>query len=193
MTLPNKLSILRIILTFVIMGCLFLPGLPAKILSFALFALASLTDWWDGYLARRSNQITPLGMLLDPIADKVLVLGLLLAFVQMGLVPAWMVLVIVIRELGITGVRLYAVRRRIVIAAAKEGKQKMVVQILTIVLVFALLILREWFGGPEGWRYEPLMRRLILTGMWVTMLLTLWSGATFFWRNRTLLTHGPSR
>lgn len=191
MTLPNKLTILRIVLTFVILYCLGLPGLPAKIVSFVLFVVASLTDWWDGYLARRSNQITPLGKLLDPIADKVLIVGVLLAFVRMGLVPGWMVLVIVIRELVVTGVRLDAARRKVVIAAAKEGKQKMVVQIFTIVLVFSLLVLREWLGGPDGWRDEPLMRRAILAGMWATMLLTVWSGATLFWRNRSVL-HGPS-
>ena len=190
MTLPNKLTVLRIVLTFIIVGCLFLPGLPAKIVSFALFAVASLTDWWDGYLARRSNQITSLGMLLDPIADKVLIVGVLLAFVRMELVPGWMVLVIVIRELMVTGARLSAAKRKVVIAAAKEGKQKMVVQIFTIILIFSLLVLREWLGG--GWRCEPLLRHGILIGMWVTLLLTVWSGATFFWRNRSIA-HGPSR
>ncbi|MBI3311980.1 MAG: CDP-diacylglycerol--glycerol-3-phosphate 3-phosphatidyltransferase, partial [Candidatus Omnitrophica bacterium] len=130
--LPNKLTLLRIFLTFLIMGLLFVPGVWAKSLCLALFLLASMSDWLDGYLARRFSQVSPLGVLLDPIADKVLVIGILLAFVQLRLVPAWMVLAILMRELVITGVRLYALNRHVVIPAAREGKHKTVSQMVTI-------------------------------------------------------------
>ena len=103
MTLPTKLTLLRILLAFFVMGLLFIPGWPAKTAALLGFLAAGATDWLDGYLARRLGQATPMGALLDPIADKVLVLGIFLAFVQLRLIPAWMVLIIVLRESFITG------------------------------------------------------------------------------------------
>jgi len=185
MNLPTKLTVLRIVLTFLIMGLLFVPGALAKSLSLALFCLASATDWWDGYLARRLHQITPLGILLDPIADKILVIGLLLTFVQLELVRAWMVLVIVIREFLITGVRLYAASRHVVIPAAREGKHKTVSQMVTIFIILSLLLVRDLLSDASG--FEPWMHQVILWCLWVTVMFTVISGASFFWRNRLIL------
>jgi CDP-diacylglycerol--glycerol-3-phosphate 3-phosphatidyltransferase len=193
MNLPNKLTLLRILLTFLIMGLLFVPGLLAKGLCLGLFLLASATDWWDGYLARRRRQITPLGVLLDPIADKVLVVGLLLAFVQLRLVQAWMALVIVIREFLITGVRLYAASRRVVIPAAREGKHKTISQMLTILVVLALLVIQEWFASATAMRFSAWMSLVIFWLMWITVVLTVISGASFFWRNRSVLLDAMAR
>ena len=111
MNLPTKLSVSRILLTFGLLAALLTPGLAAKLIALAVFIVASLTDWLDGMLARRRGELTPLGALLDPIADKVLVLGAFLAFVQLRLVPAWMVLVIMLRELVITRIRLIAANK----------------------------------------------------------------------------------
>jgi len=185
MNLPTKLTVLRIVLTFIIMGLLFMPGALSKALCLGLFLFACATDWWDGYLARRLNQITPLGILLDPIADKILVIGLLLSFVQLELVRAWMVLVIVIREFLITGVRLYAASRDVVIPAAQEGKHKTVSQMVTILTILSLLLVRDLLGNVSG--FELWMPRVILWCMWVTVVLTVISGASFFWRNRLIL------
>ena len=193
MNLPNKLTILRVVLTFLIMGLLFVPGVLAKGLCVLLFGLASLTDWLDGYVARRLERTTPLGILLDPIADKVLVIGLLLAFLQLGLVRAWMVLVIVIRELLITGVRLYAAGRHVVIPAAKEGKHKTVSQMITIFITLLLLLVRELLAPPRIATFDAWMPRVILACMWVTVILTVISGASFFWRNRSVLADAASR
>ena len=192
MTLPNQLTVLRIVLTFLIMGLLFVPGPLPKALCVGLFVLAALTDWWDGWLARKTGQISALGVLLDPIADKVLVIGLLLAFVQLGLVRAWMVLVIAVREFLITGIRLYAARGHVVIAAAREGKHKTVSQMLTIVLILALLLVREVHTGDTT-RFDAWMREMIWWCMWVTVSLTVISGASFFWRNRVVLRHVAGR
>lgn len=191
MNLPTKLTVLRILLTFLIMALLFVPGLVAKVWCLGLFGLACATDWWDGYFARRWKQITPLGVLLDPIADKVLVLGLFLAFVQLRLVAAWMVVIIFARELLITGVRLYAAGRHLVISAAREGKHKTVSQMLTILMILVLLVIRETLTQPspfDGW-----MPRLILWGMAITVVLTVISGASFFWRNRSVLRDAVAR
>lgn len=193
MTFPTKLTVLRIILAFVIMGLLFLPGVLAKGLCVGLFSLACATDWWDGYLARRWNQVTPLGVLLDPIADKILVIGVLLAFVQLGLIRAWMALVVIMRELIITGVRVYALSRHVVIPAAKEGKHKTVSQMLTILVVLILLVVREQLAGDAARLFETRMHLVILWCMWVTVVLTIISGGSFFWRNRTVLLDAASR
>ena len=194
MTLPTKLSVLRIVLTFVVMAYLFVPGWAAKASALALFLAACLTDWLDGYLARRFQQTSPLGALLDPIADKVLVLGTFLAFVQLRLVPAWMVLVIALREFLITGIRFYAASRRLVLPAAAEGKHKTVSQMVAIVVILGVLILRELPSAP--WRLDraqALMGGAVLGCLWVAVVLTVISGAAFFWRHRSVLRYvaGP--
>lgn len=193
MNVPNKLTLLRIGLTFLIMAVLFVPGAAAKALALGLFGLASLTDWLDGYLARRQQHVTPLGVLLDPIADKVLVIGLLLAFVQLELVRAWMVLVITIREFLITGVRLYAASHHVVIPAAREGKHKTISQMATILLVLVLLLARDLLPAGGRAQLEAWMPGMILGCMWITVVLTVISGASFFWRNRTILLDAAAR
>ena len=170
MTLPTKLTILRIFLTIVIMALLFAPGAHAKTAALAIFLVAGFTDWLDGYLARKWNQRTPLGALLDPIADKVLVLGLFLAFIQLSLIPAWMALVIAAREFLITGVRLVAASRHVVLSAEKEGKHKTAWQIFTIFMILLSLALEEVLGlSPEHRRF---LEGLVLASLWVTMILT---------------------
>lgn len=194
MTLPTQLTLLRIVITFVIMALLFVPGLTASVAALGCFLLASVTDWVDGYLARRWRQTSALGALLDPIADKVLVLGIFLAFVQLRLVPAWMVLVIACREFLITGVRLFAASRHVVLSAAREGKHKTVSQMVTILTVLIVLIIQE---TPAAQRLSPfaqdVMRWTVLGCVWVTMLLTLMSGVNFFWRHRSVLRDAVSR
>ncbi|MBI2094510.1 MAG: CDP-diacylglycerol--glycerol-3-phosphate 3-phosphatidyltransferase [Candidatus Omnitrophica bacterium] len=201
MTLPTKLSFLRIVLTFFVMALLFVDGLPAKIAALVVFLIAGLTDWLDGFLARRFNQISSLfnqisslGILLDPIADKVLVLGTFLAFVQLRLIPAWMVLLIALREFLITGVRLLALNRHIVLPAVKEGKHKTISQMLTILVVFLTLIVQEMAAPgsiPHG--IVELMHAGVLVCLWVTVVLTVFSGASFLWNNRNLFADASGR
>lgn len=194
MTLPTQLSCLRIVLAFLIMGVLFVPGWPAKAVALGGFLLAGLTDWLDGYLARRWRQQSALGALLDPIADKVLVLGVFLAFVQLRLVPAWMVLVIVFREVLITGVRLYAASRNVILAAAREGKHKTVSQMTTIIVILAVLVIRElWAPRALPPRADAAIGFVILGCLWVTTILTVVSGTLFFWRHREVLRDAANR
>jgi CDP-diacylglycerol--glycerol-3-phosphate 3-phosphatidyltransferase len=194
MTLPTKLTLVRMLLTFVIMALLFIPGWIAKATALGGFLLASLTDWADGYLARRWHQMSGLGALLDPIADKVLVLGMFLAFVQLGLIPAWMVLVIALREFLITGVRLFATSRNIVLPAAKEGKHKTVSQMVTIVVILTVLTVQEWMG-EEALSAQAItaMEGIVLGCLWIAMVLTVISGTSFFWRHRAVLKDAVSR
>jgi CDP-diacylglycerol---glycerol-3-phosphate 3-phosphatidyltransferase len=187
MNLPIQITLSRIILTLLIMGFLFVSGPAAKLLCLILFILAAITDWLDGYLARRWNQITPLGMLLDPIADKILVIGIMLAFVQLGLIKGWMLLIIIFRELLITGVRLYALGRNIVIPAAAEGKHKTVSQMFTIFATLCLLYARDFLAKRELKNFDTGMRESVMWMMWVTVILTVISGVSFFYRNRSVL------
>ena len=192
MTLPTTVTLLRMAMTVVVMVMLFSPGWIAKALALGSFLVAGLTDWLDGYLARRWRQVTPLGALLDPIADKVLVLGTFLAFVQLGLVPAWMVLVIALREFFITGVRLFAASRGITLAAAREGKHKTVSQMVTIVVVLLAMIVQEAWGA-RALGVTAVFRWVVPWCLWVTVVLTVVSGTSFFWRHRTVLRDAVTR
>ena len=194
MTFPTRLTVLRLLLTFVIMTLLFVSGWVAKALALIGFIAASVTDWLDGYLARRWRQTTPLGALLDPIADKVLVLGVFLAFVQLRLIPAWMVLIVALREFLITGVRLFAASQRVVLPAAKEGKHKAVSQMVTILVILTALLIRE-LAQPRGLpaRTSAVMDWVVLGCLWVTVVFTVISGTSFFWRHRAVLRDAVTR
>ena len=187
MNLSNKLTITRIILTFVFMFFLFSKGVYAKSAALAVFALASFTDYYDGYLARKTGQITNLGKILDPIADKVLVLAAFLVLVQMGIIEAWMVVVIIMREFFITGVRLVAMSRGIVLAAEQGGKHKTVSQVVAIFLMLIFLVAKEasistWTPALEIW-----FKRIIFYIMFVVVILTVTSAVSFLKKNEKLL------
>ena len=133
MNLPNSLTLTRIFLVPLLVVVLLtkfegrlILGVPKEIVGAAIFGLASLTDWLDGYLARRRKQITPFGEVIDPLADKLLTSAALISLVQMDLAPAWMVAIIIGREFAITGLRSLAYARGVAIRASPLGKIKMV-------------------------------------------------------------------
>ena len=143
MNLPNKLTISRIILTFIFMILLFSKGLAFKVSALVVFFIASCTDFIDGYLAKKTGEVTDFGRLMDPIADKVLVISAFLAFVEMKLVPAWIVVIIVLREFIITGLRLMAFRKGEVIEAELAGKHKLFRRWFLYMLYLFLLCLEK--------------------------------------------------
>ena len=183
MSIPNLLTIVRIGLTFLIVVFLFLPGTGPKLIALLGFLLAALTDWLDGIIARRAQQITAVGSLLDPIADKILVISLLTSFVCLRVIPAWMVAVIVLREVLITGIRLAWARGHVVISAAKEGKLKAMVQMATILVLLLLLVFRERPALASA------LEAVVPWCLWATLILTVSSGMQFFWRHRAHLLH----
>src|SRR5215510_10544343 len=139
MNLPNSLTVTRIFLVPLLVVVLLTKfegrqifGVPKEIVGAAIFALASLTDWLDGYLARRRKQVTPLGQVIDPLADKLLTSAAFISLVQMGLAPAWMVAVIIGREFAVTALRSLFYSRGIPIPASPLGKIKMVAQVVAI-------------------------------------------------------------
>ncbi|MFA5146364.1 MAG: CDP-diacylglycerol--glycerol-3-phosphate 3-phosphatidyltransferase [Candidatus Omnitrophota bacterium] len=192
MNLPNKLTISRIALTVIFMFFLFANGLLAKTFALMVFLAASLTDLLDGYFAKRDNQITDFGRLMDPIADKILVLSAFLAFVEMELVPAWMVVVIIFREVAVTGLRVLALTKGRVIQSDDGGKHKTVSQFAAIFAILLFLIFRE--AGMkvfEFWsdRTEVLYKNTIFALMCITVVLTLISGVSYLVKNREVYTN----
>jgi CDP-diacylglycerol--glycerol-3-phosphate 3-phosphatidyltransferase len=142
MNLPNALTLARIFLVPLLVVVLLtnfegrlILGVRKELVGAAIFGLASLTDWLDGYLARRRKQVTTLGQLMDPLADKLLIAAALVSLVQMDLAPAWMVLVILGRELAVTALRGVAYARGVVIDASPLGKFKMASQVTAILLL----------------------------------------------------------
>ncbi len=189
MNLPNRLTILRIILTFIFIIFISLEGLSPKIIAFIIFIIASLTDYLDGYLARRNNQVTDFGKLMDPIADKILILSAFLVFVQMQLISAWMVVVIFSREALITGLRIFAISKGKVLEAEAAGKHKTVSQIVAIFLIFVSIIFKEALIKFFSWggSIDYIFKVSIFVLMIITVSLTVISGLSYLWRNRKLI------
>ncbi len=187
MTLPDKLTVSRIFLTFIFMVFLFSGGVAAKVLALAIFALATITDFLDGFIAKKRNIGTDFGKLMDPIADKILVLAAFLAFVEMKLVPAWMVVIIILREIMITGLRALGAAKGKVIPADEGGKHKMVSQVVSIFAVLFFMLFRE--AGEKVFHFwdkrsEAIYKDTIFALMSITVLLTLISGISYLVKNK---------
>ncbi|HIX77229.1 MAG TPA: CDP-diacylglycerol--glycerol-3-phosphate 3-phosphatidyltransferase [Candidatus Fusicatenibacter merdavium] len=175
MNLPNKLTILRMIMVpfFVLFMLVPIGGAANKWIALAIFVVASLTDTLDGYIARRDNLITDFGKFMDPLADKLLVCSALICFVELGDLPAWMVIVIIAREFIISGFRLVASDNGIVIAASKTGKLKTVSQMVMVVLVIADL------GG-----FFSILEQIFI---WLALILTVVSLIEYIVKNKNVL------
>jgi len=190
MNLANRITMSRILLTFVFMFFLFCHGLIFKVLSLVVFILAALSDWFDGMIAQRRNMITDFGRLMDPIADKILVLAAFAAFVQLQLIDAWMFVIIVSREILITSLRLFALNKGKVLSAARAGKHKTVLQMGVIFLILGFILFKEivlrYYTWNPGW--EKVFRQGIFVLMLVTVGSTLYSGLSYLWENRKVIT-----
>ncbi len=189
MNLANKLTMLRILLTFVFMFFLFVHGFWAKVISLIVFIFAALSDLFDGLIAHRNNMVTDFGRLMDPIADKILVLAAFAVFVQMQLIEAWMFVIIVSREILITSLRLFALNKGKVLSAAKAGKHKTVSQMAVIFAILGFIVLKEamltFFTWNPSW--EEFFRHGIYILMLFTVGLTLYSGLSYLWDNRKII------
>jgi CDP-diacylglycerol--glycerol-3-phosphate 3-phosphatidyltransferase len=201
MNLPNRLTVGRVGLTVLFVMALLLPKdgvvmshFPyGKTVALVIFLVAGLTDWWDGWLARRYRQETNFGALLDPVADKVLTAAAFICFIEQSsyrpgvpLVQAWMVLIIVARDFLVTGLRLVAREHGVVLKAERLGKHKTASQMITIIVLLLGLAAREdWnLGGPQ---FDVGFSRLVFGLMLATVTLTLMSGIAYLWKNRELL------
>ena len=173
MNLPNKLSILRVLCIPAITVLLYMNDDTCRIIAGVLFIIGSLTDLLDGKIARKYNLITDFGKFIDPVADKLLVLTTLVMLIHCGLMEAWVVIIILCRELAVDGLRMVAVGQGKVIAAGPWGKWKTTFQMVTIIviLLFNKACFATWYTG-------------VLTG--VSVALTLWSAVDYFVKNRSV-------
>ena len=189
MNLPNKLTTSRVFLTFVFIFLISQNGLWPMMAAALVFSLASFTDWCDGYIAKKYHMESDFGKLMDPIADKFLILAAFVAFIRLHLVEDWMVILILGREIFITGLRIFALNKGKVLAAERAGKHKTVSQIVAIFTILSFLILKEiltqvsfWSGTIEVW-----WRFAIYVLMLITVALTMISGVSYLWSNRKLI------
>jgi CDP-diacylglycerol--glycerol-3-phosphate 3-phosphatidyltransferase len=180
--LPNSLTLFRVACIPVIVILLFFPHKAISFLAALVFGLASISDLLDGFLARRQQLVTTFGKFLDPLADKLIVSAALIMLIPLGRAPAWMVVVIVGRELAITGLRSMAVSEGKVISADELGKKKMVFQ---IVAILGLLLHYEYFGIN--------LHAVGMFFLWLAVVVTLWSGINYFRRFWDLLEENASR
>src|SRR3954454_4437035 len=144
MNVPNKLTISRFVLTVAFLAVIFSEMPYHETLALLLFSAASLTDYFDGKIARRDKLITNFGILMDPLADKILVCSAFIAFIGLGWIQSWMVVIIVARELAITGLRLLAASKNMVLAAERYGKHKTISQIVAILAILVLHSYSDW-------------------------------------------------
>ncbi len=173
MNLPIALTLCRIVLVPLIIVFLISSSRVHVLIAAIIFIAASLTDWLDGRMARRWNQVTRLGTLLDPVADKLLVAAALVALVQVEVIDAWMAVLIIGRELAVTGLRGVALSMGVVVAASTLGKVKTVSQYVAI----TVLILEK--GVPDDFFRFHLLSMAVL---WLALGLTVLSGADYFYR-----------
>jgi len=166
MNTANKLTLLRVAMipAFLVVLYLNVPG--ANYWALAIFVVASMTDWLDGYIARHYNQTTDFGKFMDPLADKCLVTAAMLWFVEIGQMPGWALLVVIIREFGVSGLRMVAADKGRVIAAGWSGKVKTASTMVCIVLMFL-----------------PIAREINTICVAVIVLTTIYSGVEYFMKN----------
>ena len=204
-TLPNIITIARIAITPVVALLPFIEGYWPKVLAFVVFVAAALSDVWDGYLARSRNQITDLGKLLDPLADKLLLLATLIPIYWIsqerkelygipvwGSIPLWVCLLLLGREFAMTAFRQWAKHRGVIIAAGRAGKLKTAFQSIFIGATIAWFAFLEALG-PLGWRDTPLARfwthfhgGFVALTLAIATALTVYSFALYVYRNRAL-------
>jgi len=205
-TLPNIITVARIAMCPVIYWLALAPGAGARFGAFALFVVAGLSDVWDGYVARRYDLITDMGKLLDPIADKLLLLVTFVPFYLIshrgsdldlipwpwGAMPMWVMVVILGRELFITLFRQYAVRRGVVIAAGKSGKQKALFQSLFVgglLLLYPLRLVAESRGwdGAVWSAWSLFLGACVSVTLAVAIVLTVYSMFDYLWSYRSVV------
>lgn len=178
MNLPNKLTVLRVILIPFFVLSLLLEGGTVQSLRYiavAIFIVASLTDMLDGKIARKYNLVTNFGKFMDPLADKLLVCSALICLVELGQLPAWMVIIIVSREFIISGFRLVAAEQGIVIAASYWGKFKTTFQMIAVILMIINV---------------PALSILTVLCTWIALILTIVSLVDYIAKNHKVLTEG---
>jgi CDP-diacylglycerol---glycerol-3-phosphate 3-phosphatidyltransferase len=192
MNLPNSLTLVRVILTGFFVLCFSVPYNTSMLIAFWLFVVASITDYLDGYLARKWNQITNFGKLMDSLADKILINAALILLTQQNLIPAWVTILILSRELAVTGLRQLALTHGKIIASEKLGKHKTFWQMITVIYFLLYLTWKEqsstivqlYCSNHFNHSFHPQVSQALI---YFTAAMTLLSGSSYFIKNRHLL------
>jgi len=190
MVLPNQLTVLRIILTPIFFILLLSEDTFLKQMALGVFLGAAITDWYDGWLARKFNYITNWGRVWDPLADKILTSAAFIALVILGIVELWMVIVIILRDFIITGLRIFSDYRNIPFPTSIYAKWKTFIQMIFLyylLFVYVGSLTTQIYIGKEKIFEILLNQKLIFFGMLFITLLTLHSGLTYLFRNRQLI------
>ena len=190
MNKANKLTVLRIILIFIFMYFLFARNDYAKYGALVVFILAALTDYFDGKIARATHTVTKFGILVDPLADKMLISAAFISFVEMDIIPAWMVVIVIGREFAIMGLRTLAASEGKILAAERLGKQKTISQFSIIIIILSFIALKGTLSLIFQ-ELSPYLEDWLKIGINIFMLgvifLTVISGLSYIGRNRRLL------
>ena len=191
MNLPNSITVARLVLTGVFVAGAAMQNLPGHWIALVAFVIAAISDFLDGYLARKMGLVTNMGKLLDPLADKILVSAAYVYLTALGFCPVWVTVVIIAREFLVTGLRQLAVEAGEVIAADNLGKWKTGAQLcfcITCLTHFAfggleptnpIVKFFQYLSRPEGW--------LIIGSLWASLIMTVWSGWNYTWSARGLI------
>lgn len=194
MNIANKLTLLRILLTVIFLFFMSFPFtgpmmLWSKIISLLVFFGAALSDYFDGRIAKKRNMVTDFGKLMDPIADKILVISAFAVFVQLQLVAAWMLIAILSREFLITSLRLFALNKGKVLSAGRMGKHKTLFQMVIIFLILGFIVFKEirltFYTWNPAWEYS--FKASINVAMLFIVGLTVYSGLSYLITNRKLI------
>lgn len=179
MNTPNKLTIIRMLMVPFFMGFALADNIVCKIIALAIFILASLTDYYDGKIARESGQVTTFGKFMDPLADKVLTTAAFLVFLDSGLISPWVLIIVLFREFAVSGIRLVAAGTGQIVAASMWGKAKTVSQMIAIILTFVLIICPVFSAGINF--------IIINAAVWISTVFTLVSGVDYIYKSKDLL------
>lgn len=191
MNLPNQLTVSRFALTLLFVLSLSTGWRYANFVGLLLFSFAGITDYLDGAIARKHGIVSDFGKLMDPLADKVMTASAFILLVSEHAFPGWVAVAVVGREFAITGLRLLAANKGVILPAEKLGKHKMAWQIVVVVYFLLLLSIAEferagWFAAGDWWSGAWRIGGGTLTA--IALGLTLYSGAGYIWKNRRLIT-----
>ena len=196
MNLPNIITLSRVPLMFVIVWLMYASWAGAASLAFWLFIAAAVGDWLDGYLARKLKIVSTFGKLMDALADKIMVIGLMVAFVDLQVIPVFWVLLTLCREFLVSGMRMVAASRGIVVAADKSGKTKTLTQLIAIGFLLGVPMFERDLAGVFGWDLSELIGHIHMIGLGLFILGTAFavsSGAAYIWRYKDVVFNEDER
>jgi CDP-diacylglycerol--glycerol-3-phosphate 3-phosphatidyltransferase len=199
--LPNRITMFRMLIIIAFIPALLAANIVFNYIALILFVIAGISDWLDGYLARKWNIVSNFGKVMDPLADKILVISTLLCFIQLGVIPAWMVVIIIGREFMISGIRMMAAQGGKIIQASNLGKLKTVIEMTAITTVLLLKVIQdtvEYYNDTQSWeqiimkfgKWGDLFVQFAYDGpywlMFIATAMSLISGLDYFFKNKKI-------